>query len=90
MAEEFSDSLESAGVEVVNTSRTRTGWTVGVGSEYKFAPNWSVFVEYNHADFGSTSGTFNHPVNGPVAFNAKSDVDVVLFGLNWRPGGFGY
>ena len=79
-----------AGVEVVNTSRTRTGWTVGVGSEYKFAPNWSVFVEYNHADFGGTSGTFNHPVNGPVAFSAKSDVDVVLFGLNWRPGGFGY
>ena len=73
-----------AGVEVGSTSRTRTGWTVGVGSEYKFAPNWSVFVEYNHADFGSTGGTFT--VDG-LAFSAKSDVDVVLFGLNWRPGG---
>jgi outer membrane immunogenic protein len=79
-----------AGVEVVNTSRTRTGWTIGVGSEYKFAPNWSVFVEYNHAEFGSTNGGFNSPVLGPIAFSGKSDVDVVLFGLNWRPGGWGY
>ncbi|MBX9828504.1 MAG: outer membrane beta-barrel protein [Xanthobacteraceae bacterium] len=75
-----------AGVEVGSTSRTRTGWTVGVGSEYKFAPNWSVFVEYNHAGFGTTTGT--SPAG--VSFSAKSDVDVVLFGLNWRPGGWGY
>jgi outer membrane immunogenic protein len=79
-----------AGVEVVSTSRTRTGWTIGVGSEYKFAPNWSVFVEYNHAEFGSTNGGFNDPVLGPISFSGKSDVDVVLFGLNWRPGGWGY
>jgi len=75
-----------AGVEVGSTSRTRTGWTLGVGSEYKFAPNWSVFVEYNHADFGGTSAT----TPAGVSFSAKSDVDVVLFGLNWRPGGWGY
>jgi outer membrane immunogenic protein len=75
-----------AGAEVGSTHRTRTGWTVGVGSEYKFAPNWSVFVEYNHADFGTTDGT----APGGLAFSAKSDVDAVLFGLNWRPGGFRY
>ena len=74
-----------------DASRTRTGWTVGVGSEWKFAPNWSAFVEYNHADFGTTSGTFNSPFLGPVALNAKSNADLVLFGVNWRPsGGFGY
>ncbi len=77
---------DPTGLEVGSTSRTRTGWTVGVGSEYKFAPNWSVFVEYNHADFGTTTGT----TPAGLAFSAKSDVDVVLFGLNWRPGGFGY
>jgi opacity protein-like surface antigen len=42
------------GAEVFDASRTRTGWTVG--SEWKFAPNWSAFVEYNHADFGTNSG----------------------------------
>ena len=47
------------GANVFDTNRTRTGWTVGVGTEWKFAPNWSAFVEYNHADFGTYGGTFN-------------------------------
>ena len=42
-----------------------------------------------HAEFGSTNGGFNDPVLGPVTFSGKSDVDVVLFGVNWRPGGWG-
>jgi outer membrane immunogenic protein len=25
------------------TTTTRLGWTVGIGAEYMFAPNWSVF-----------------------------------------------
>jgi outer membrane immunogenic protein len=79
-------AFNPAGVEVGSTSRTRTGWTVGVGSEYKFAQNWSVFVEYNHADFGTNDGV----TPAGLAFSAKSDVDAVLFGLNWRPGGFRY
>ena len=32
---------------------TRTGYTVGGGVEWKFAPNWSVFGEYNAFDFGT-------------------------------------
>ena len=72
------------GANVFDTNRTRTGWTVGVGSEWKFGPNWSAFVEYNHADFGTNGGTCNC-VLGPVALNAKSNADLVLFGVNWRP-----
>ena len=79
------------GANVFDTSRTRTGWTVGVGTEWKFAPNWSAFVEYNHADFGTNGGSCNC-VLGPIALNAKSNADLVLFGVNWRPSvvGFGY
>jgi outer membrane immunogenic protein len=33
-------------------SRTVTGWTAGVGAEYAFTDNWSVKLEYLHADFG--------------------------------------
>ena len=77
--------FDPGGVEVFSTSRTRTGWTVGVGTEWKFSPNWSAFVEYNHADFGSHSGTFNSAVLGPVSLRAKSNNDLVLFGVNWRP-----
>jgi len=78
------------GANVFDANRTRTGWTVGVGTEWKFAPNWSAFVEYNHADFGSNGGTFNSALLGPVALNAKSNADLVLFGVNWRPSVVGY
>ena len=30
----------------------RSGWTVGGGIEWMFAPGWSVFGEYNYMDFG--------------------------------------
>jgi outer membrane immunogenic protein len=33
-------------------SETKTGWTVGVGGEWKFTQNWSGFVEYNYYSFG--------------------------------------
>ena len=77
------------GANVFDANRTRTGWTVGVGTEWKFAPNWSAFVEYNHADFGTNGGSCNC-VLGPVALNAKSNADLVLFGVNWRPSVVGY
>jgi outer membrane immunogenic protein len=38
-----------------NASFTRTGYTVGGGLEWKFAPGWSVFGEYNYLDFGTKS-----------------------------------
>ena len=80
-----------AGADVFDASRTRTGWTVGVGSEWKFGPNWSAFVEYNHADFGSYGGSCNSAVLGPVVLNAKSQCRFGSFWVNWRPSvGFGY
>lgn len=33
----------------------RTGWTVGAGVEYAFAPNWTGRVEYRYADFGTVT-----------------------------------
>ena len=32
---------------------TMTGYTVGGGLEWMFAPGWSVFSEYNYTDFGT-------------------------------------
>ena len=34
-------------------TKVHSGWTVGVGGEYMFAPNWSAKVEYMYADYGS-------------------------------------
>lgn len=36
-------------------SETRTGWTLGAGSEWAFLPNWSLRAEYLYLDFGSFS-----------------------------------
>jgi len=43
---------------------TMTGYTVGAGLEWMFAPGWSVFGEYNYMDFGTKS--VNFPSTGLV------------------------
>jgi outer membrane immunogenic protein len=73
-----------AGVQVDSSSKTRTGWTIGAGSEYKFAPNWSVFIEYNYADFGTNTANFIVPGVGTFTGNAKTNAQMVLTGVNWR------
>ncbi len=37
---------------------TMTGYTVGGGLEWMFAPGWSVFGEYNYMDFGTKNVNF--------------------------------
>ena len=60
---------------------TRTGWTIGGGSEWKFAPNVSVFLEYDYADFGSRSVTVFAPAAGVAdTIAAKSNVQVFWSG----------
>jgi hypothetical protein len=44
------------------------------------APNWSGFVEYNHMNFGTSSGTTTTGEN----VNLKKNSQNVLFGVNWR------
>jgi outer membrane immunogenic protein len=73
------------GVQLGSASKTRTGWTVGGGSEWKFAPNWSVFLEYDFADFGSRSLTVVGPAGVGDTITAKSNLQMFLIGLNWRP-----
>jgi outer membrane immunogenic protein len=41
------------GVTLFDESKVHSGWTVGAGTEYMFAPNWSAKVEYMYADYGS-------------------------------------
>lgn len=72
------------GTQVGEASKTRTGWTIGVGSEYKFAPNWSVFLEYNYADFGSNAVNIAVPAAGTFTGNVKTEAQMVLTGVNWR------
>jgi outer membrane immunogenic protein len=83
-----STNITAAGVQIAQTSNTRTGWTIGGGVEWMFAPHWSAFLEGNYMDFGSTSGTAFTPVGtacvAGCAFSAKLTESTVLVGVNYR------
>jgi outer membrane immunogenic protein len=44
--------VDVLGVNVFSQSNTHSGWTIGGGLEYMFAPNWSAKVEYQYYDLG--------------------------------------
>ncbi|CCD92988.1 putative outer-membrane protein, secreted protein [Bradyrhizobium sp. ORS 375] len=50
-------SLTAPGISV-SDSKFHSGWTVGAGVEYMFAPHWSLKGEYLYKSFGGESYTF--------------------------------
>jgi len=77
--------LTGSGAQVGEVSNDRTGWTVGGGAEWMFAPHWSVFAEYNFIGFGTQSATFTGCSGTCVVnANAKADVQDVLAGVNYK------
>jgi outer membrane immunogenic protein len=71
-----------------SASADRSGWTVGGGIEWMFAPGWSIFGEYNYMDFGNLDISYTR---GPLASLNSEDVirtrltaSQALFGVNWR------
>ena len=79
-----------------SASKTRTGWTVGGGVEWRFAPQWSAFLEGNYYDFGNNDRTvFTHNFFNVTdfrgcdlgcSFNTKATAATVLVGVNYRWG----
>ena len=77
-------------------SDTLWGWTAGGGIEYALSQEWSVKVEYQHFDFGSTSfrhdGSFDIP-GTPWRSTLKGEaeisqtVDAVKVGVNFHLNG---
>jgi outer membrane immunogenic protein len=67
-----------------NTSSTRTGWTIGTGAEWAFAPNWSATLEYDYYDFGSKGLTLTDP-NATVTISSfKDTIHTLTAGVNYR------
>ena len=58
----------------------RTGWTVGLGAEAKFAPNWSAKVEYLYTDLGSADPYQLLGVPESVYVTAN----ILRFGVNYH------
>ena len=76
----------AAGIQLDTASETRSGWTVGVGGEYAFAPNWSAFVEYDYYGFGTRTVPFTFVSTGAFSYNEdiRQTINVVKIGVNWR------
>ena len=60
---------------------TRVGWTAGGGFEYLWNPAWSVKIEYQYFDFGTTSSTAYS-----YDFNHDLTINTVKVGLNYHLG----
>jgi outer membrane immunogenic protein len=81
----------------VHPSQSRSGWTVGVGTEWAFAPNWSAWVEWDYYDFGhknlfNSSATFAEDGGTDTfseAWRAKQWINTVTVGVNYRFNWFG-
>lgn len=72
---------------VGGSDSTETGWTVGGGLEWGFAPNWTVKAEYLYFDLGDTS-YIAPPLapNPPFAVTQSFDTtgSIVRAGINYR------
>ena len=81
-------ALPFNGTTTASFSDTKTGWTVGGGVEYRFAPNWSVFLEGNYYDFGSRDRIVFTPTatvcEAGCLFGGKTTAVSVLAGVNYR------
>jgi outer membrane immunogenic protein len=89
--------FEAVSPNEISTLRdsTRTGWTIGVGAEWAFAPNWSAFVEWDHYDFG-TKNLLDHSEDvASIDFvrgilDTTSRIETVRVGVNYRFNLFGF
>jgi outer membrane immunogenic protein len=61
-------------------SEMLTGWTLGAGFEYAFAPRWSAKVEYLYVQLGEE--TFFAGTPGGATFGLRDQI--LRFGINFR------
>lgn len=75
-----------ANVLATSSSFTIPGMTVGAGIEWMFAPNWSVFAEYNYMWFLDDTATRMTPNPGFVGevINVRQRAQTALLGVNYK------
>ncbi|HEV7636797.1 MAG TPA: outer membrane beta-barrel protein [Bradyrhizobium sp.] len=70
-----------------SVSSDRSGWTVGGGLEWMFAPGWSVFGEYNYMDFGRRDIAFiagPNTLGAPTVNSTRLTMQTALIGVNYK------
>jgi outer membrane immunogenic protein len=74
-------SASVPGVITFSDSHVHSGYTVGGGLEYMFAPNWSAKVEYMYANLSSENYTF---APGASFASGTIDFNTIKAGLNYH------
>ena len=65
-----------------STTNNESGWTLGAGFEYAFAPNWSARLEYNYVSLGTGSIQYSALAANRSEWNER--FSVVKAGLNYK------
>jgi outer membrane immunogenic protein len=76
----------SGAVDFSAPSANRWGWTIGVGTEWALAENWSIVGEWDFLDFGTQTATFTDPNLGSSQVSAKQHINELKLGINYRFG----
>jgi outer membrane immunogenic protein len=78
------------GAQLTSTSRTSSGWLLGMGLEYMFSKNWTGFIEYDYMDFSAKNVTATFALIPGLAINAdqKDKLSIAKVGLNYKFDGF--
>jgi outer membrane immunogenic protein len=91
ISQRFTVTDTNTGIVLFNTGhRNFSGADAGVGFEWMFAPNWTLWVEWDHIFAQDKTVLFTPVVLDsiePFTENIRRDFDKVLFGINWRFGG---
>jgi len=79
----FSATETDSGFLLRSVDTNSSGGDVGVGFEWMFTQNWTFFVEWDHIFLNHGSFRFEE-----IDDRIHRDFDKVLFGINWRFGGY--
>jgi outer membrane immunogenic protein len=63
---------------------TRSGFDLGAGIAWMFAPHWDIFVEYDHIFLPTKDVTFAAYLSGTFPEQIKQSFDKVLVGIDFR------
>jgi len=69
------------GFPTLEADRNQTGYTIGGGVEYMFAPAWSAKIEYQYYNFDHTTVEM---APGVTAFRYRDDLHTVKAGINYH------
>jgi outer membrane immunogenic protein len=69
-----------------STILTRSGWTIGAGVDWAFAPCWSATLEYNYYDFGTVGIKLADTANNVTVsgLSLKDTIHAVTAGVNFH------